>query len=108
GYPHFPFQKIQKKITYFGVLKHLFILFSLPRTPSLPKTFDLIESLISAFTDSKKPSQEQGRLFFFGNPLQRGFDKDESLWGGKGEVWRGEGGPFFRKALPPPAHHFGE
>ena len=73
---------------------------SLPRTPSLPKTFDLIESLISAFTDSKKPSQEQGRLFFFGNPLQRGFDKDESLWGGKGEVWRGEGGPFFRKALP--------
>ncbi|WP_288715704.1 hypothetical protein, partial [uncultured Bilophila sp.] len=67
---------------------------SLPHTPSLPKTFDLIESLISAFTDSKKPSQEQGRLFFFGNPLQRGFDKDESLWGGKGEGWRGEGGPF--------------
>ena len=65
-----------------------------PHAPSFPKTFGLIESLISAFPDSKKPSQEQGRLFFFGNPLQRGFDKDESLWGGKGEVWRGEGGPF--------------
>ena len=78
-----------------------------PHAPSFPKTFGLIESLISAFPDSKKPSQEQGRLFFFGNPLQRGFDKDESIWGGKGKVWRGEGGPFFRKALLPPSNLFG-
>lgn len=108
------------------------VLSSLPPTPILPlsKTFDVIESLLASFPvnigvrlcfSSYNEKRRRKKSFAFLFPIRNlsypssfahagisdeGFDKDESLWRGRGEVWRGEGGPFSRKVpLPQPQTH---
>ncbi|MFQ9366271.1 MAG: hypothetical protein ACLR2P_12335, partial [Bilophila wadsworthia] len=97
------------------------VLSSLPPPPILPlsKTFGAIESLLASFpvnrgvrwcfsSYNEKRRRKESFAFFSIRDLSypsssahteisdEGFDKDESLWRGRGEVWRGEGGPFFR------------
>ncbi|WP_417021357.1 hypothetical protein, partial [Bilophila wadsworthia] len=93
----------------------------------LSKTFGAIESLLASFpvnrgvrrcfsSYNEKRRRKKSFAFFSIRDLSypsssahteisdEGFDKDESLWRGRGEVWRGEGGPFFRQVPLPPSN----